>query len=265
MIPNTIHFIYPVTERTRPWSLINHAAVMLARKYHPDHQINIWVNVKRPYQVFKTAITAALAGADLQFSDMPTENGGVEITWPQYMADVMRLQILQEHGGIYLDTDILLRMDIDGLRLSASEHNRLLLSWETAEHSSICNALMIAPPGNAFIGAWLDAMPEALKSPTWAQGGVVLPMELSKQDSLKDSRMILHHTLACPLDLSKPWLFDPNLRQEAKNRVGPAHAIHVFETYWRDIIKDIDPDWIERTPCLFSDILKEAVGGVYGD
>lgn len=260
MIPNTIHFIYPVTERTRPWSLVNHAAIMLARQAHNPDRIIIWTN--KPEYSFNMRISAALAGAEVKKINMPTEIGGVEIVWPQYMADVLRLQILYDMGGIYMDTDVLLRMDIEGLRLAASEHNRLLLSWETPKRNSICNALMIAPPENAFVGAWLDAMPEALKSPTWAQGGVVLPVELSKRDSLVDSRMILDHKLACPLDLSRPWLFDPELKDEATNHVGPAHAIHVFETYWRDIIKNIDWDWIEQTPCLFSAILKE-VGTTY--
>ena len=261
MIPNTIHFIYPVTSKTRPWSLVNHAAVMLARKYHPDYKIIIWTNNPEPKDNFKMRISAALAGAEVKQIDMPTEIGGVEIVWPQYMADVLRLQLLYAHGGIYMDTDMLLRMDLNDLRRAAEDHSRLLLSWETPEQTSICNALMIAPPENAFIGAWLDAMPEALKSPTWAQGGVVLPVELSKRDSLVDSRMILNHKLACPLDLSRPWLFNPELRNEASTRAGTSHAIHVFETYWRDIIKDIDHAWLERTPCLFSDMFNETVGG----
>lgn len=259
MIPKTIHFIYPATSKTRPWSLVNHAAVMLARKYHPDYKIIIWTN-KNPEVHYDLLETASSANALVQSIDMPTEIGGVEIVWPQYMADVLRLQILYAHGGIYMDTDMLLRMDLDDLRRTAEDHNRLLLSWETPEQSSICNALMISPPENAFVGAWLDAMPEALKSPTWAQGGVVLPMELSKRDSLVDSRMILDHKLACPLDLSRSWLFDPELREEARRKASSSHAIHVFETYWRDIIKDIDHDWIERTPCLFSDIFMDVCG-----
>jgi len=234
---------------------------MLARQAHNPDRLIIWTN-KADSPSKSLLRTAQLANADIAHIDLVTKIGGVETPHPQYMADIMRLRILYAMGGIYMDTDMLLRMDIEGLRLAASEHNRLLLSWENPQNTSICNALMIAPPENAFVGAWLDAMPEALKSSTWAQGGVVLPVELSKRDSLVDSRMILNHRLACPLDLSRPWLFDPELKEEAIIRVGPAHAIHVFETYWRDIIKDIDRDWIEQTPCLFSAIFKE-VGGAY--
>lgn len=254
MIPRTIHFIYPVTERTRPWSLVNHAAVMLARKHHPHDEIVVWTN--EPKSSFKMRVSAALAGAEIEFIDLPTQICGADIKHPQYMSDVMRLQILYEHGGIYMDTDMLLRMDVDDLRAIAQNHNRLVISYENESRSSICNALMVAQAKNAFVGVWLAAIPGALRSPTWANGGVLLPVELSKRDDLSDSFVALSHQTACPLDLSCPWLFDPALHNEAKRRVFGSIAIHVFETYWRDTVKNIDADWIERTPCLFSDIFK---------
>jgi hypothetical protein len=255
MIPNTIHFIYPVTERTRPWSLVNHAAIMLARKHHPNDKIIVWAN--KPNSSFKMRLSADLADARIEFIDLPTQIEGVEIEHPQYMSDVLRLQILYAHGGVYMDTDMLLRTDVDDLRDIAQNHNRLVLSYENEDRSSICNALMVTPAENAFISAWLDAMPDALRSTTWGNGGVVLPVELSKRQGLIDTRVILNYKLACSLDLSRPWLFDPALREEAIARVGNATAIHVFETYWRDTVKHVDWGWVDRTPCLFSDILGE--------
>lgn len=257
MIPKVIHFIYPVTERTRPWSPVNHASVRLARKYHPDYKIIIWTN-KNPEVHYDLLETAYGVGAIVQSIDMPTELGGVMIEYPQYMSDVLRLQLLYAYGGVYMDTDILLRMNLNDLREKAEEHNLLVLSWETPKRDSICNALMISPSENPFIGAWLDAMPEALKSPTWAQGGVKLPVELSERDSLVDSRVILGHRFACPLDLSRPWLFNPELCSQANELIGMSHAIHVFETYWRDTIKHIGRDWLARTPCLFAEIFQES-------
>jgi hypothetical protein len=260
MIPDTIHFIYPVTPSTRPWSLVNHAALLLARKYQPKSQIIVWANEETP----ALRESASQSRAEVVHIDLPTEIGGVQIQYPQYISDVLRLQILYAQGGIYMDTDILLRMDVDDLRSIAQQHNRLVLSYENEARTSICNALMVSPPKNAFIGAWLEAIPEALKSPTWAQGGVVLPVELNKRPELADSKVILNYKLACPLDLSRPWLFDPNLKEEASRRAGNANAIHVFETYWRDIIKYVDEDWIKNTPCLFSDIFKQAIGDNHG-
>ena len=249
-----IHFIYPVTPKTRPWSLVNHAAVMLARRHHPNDEIIIWTN--EPESSFRMRISAALTHSEIRSIALPTHIEGVEIGWPQYIADVMRLQILIEHGGVYMDTDILLRQPLDA-HIGFVESSRVaLMSWETPQKTSVCNALMISPPGNEFVAEWLRRIPQALQSPTWAQGGVVLPAQIAADESLRNSRLIVNNNFACPLDLSRPWLFDPALREEAIRLASGSHAIHVFESFWRDIVKDIDADWIARTPCLFSDIFK---------
>lgn len=252
-IPKTIHFIYPVTEKTRPWSIVNDLAVKTAFDANPDFQIYIWTNDlhRVPFDNFSHGRLQVCE------TDLPTQIGGIDIVWPQYVSDVMRLQILHEYGGIYMDTDIISLMGMSSHVKSANEHNRLFMSWEDQSMTSICNALMISPPKNLFIQTWLDKIPEALQSSTWAEGGVVLPAQLAKNPYLNDQRTVLHHSFACPLDLSKNWMFDPALKKEAKERVGNAHAIHIFETFWRDIIKDITPEWIEQNDCLFSELFRK--------
>lgn len=253
MIPNTIHMIYPVTEKTRPWSIINTLAVKLARKHH-DGPIRLWTNDVHslPLSIYNLASVCS--------TDLPTHIEGVEIKYPQYIADVMRLQILRDHGGIYMDTDILLQKPLTEFLSEV----RLVMSWETQDRRSISNALMMSPPGNSlmmpppgyvFIEEWLGRMPKAIQSETWAYGGVVLPALMAEEPYLKDYCTVLDHTFCCPLDLSRPWLFDPALKAEAKKKIKDAYAVHVFETFWRDIIKDITPDWIEQNDCLISELI----------
>ena len=230
--PNVVHFIYPHTERTRPWSVINTLAVRLAMKHH-DGPIKIWTN--DPSKIPLPENHEQTARILIVQVDLPTHLDGVEIYWPQYIADVMRLQILHEEGGIYMDTDMLLLKPLHEYLT-----DKLVLSWEVASRESISNALMISPAKNAFIAEWLRRMPEALQSYTWATGGVILPEQLSNLPELEPTRTILPHTFCCPLDLSQPWLFDPKLKGPAKERVFGSTAIHVFETYWRDYIARIN-------------------------
>jgi len=241
MIPKIIHFIYPWTEKTRPWSLVNTLAVKTAISTYPDHEVIVWTNA--PSSVPLPFVTKRKC-------ELPTHIGGAEIVWPQYVSDVMRLQILHEHGGIYMDTDII------SIKPFSSPFNCLNMSWETEASTSISNAMMQTPPNNLFVKIWLDRMPEAMKHPTWAYGGVVLPYELALNPILKDNFVIWGHQMCCPLDLSKNWMFDPALKSQAKEMVGNAPAIHIFETFWRDIIKDITPEWIEKNDCLFSELVR---------
>jgi hypothetical protein len=125
------------------------------------------------------------------------------------------LKLLYEQGGIYLDTDMLLLKRLP---------DDFFLSWETWNYGSICNAIIQAEAGNEFIKEWLGEMPAALESSTWAYGGVVLPKELmlGKNITVYDSKF------ACPLDLSKAWLFDPELKAQARELVSRSYAIHCF-------------------------------------
>lgn len=239
-IPKIIHFIYPWTDKTREWSLINTLSVLSAIKHYPDHEIRIWTN--SPTRVPMLPVKKIIC-------QLTTHVGGVEIVWPQYVSDIMRLQILLEHGGIYMDTDII------NLRpFKPYEDGILSFCWETPNCDSICNAFMATPPGNEFIKTWLDRMPAAMSHPTWAYGGVVLPFEMTQEPSLHWHYNPLSHRFFCPLDLSKNWMFDPAMKEAAKYLIGNSYAIHVFETYWRDIIKDITPEWIEKNDCLFSEL-----------
>ena len=242
MVPKVIHFIYPWTERTRPWSMVNTLSVKSAIEIYPDHEVKIWTNA--PSAVPLPFVTK-------EKCELPTHVGGAEIVWPQYVSDVMRLQILLEHGGIYMDTDI-----INLRKFEPYDDTILSFCWETAFCESICNAFMATPPGNEFIKEWLARMPAAMSHPTWAYGGVVLPYEMT-QDPFYDAYYNpLTHRFFCPLDLSKNWLFDPKLKEEAKDILAHPCAIHVFETFWRDIIKDITPEWIENNDCLFSELVR---------
>lgn len=249
MIPATIHMIYPVTDKTRPWSIVNDLAVKLAQKHHDKNHICITTN--KPMDLPKW-VRESVGIIELE---LPTHFEGVEIVYPQYIADIMRLQILRDYGGIYMDTDILLQKPLD----EYLSEERLVMSWETPNRQSISNALMMSPPNNLFVEEWLRRMADAIQSNTWAYGGVVLPAKMASNPYLNESCNVLPHNFCCPLDLSRDWLFNPTLKAEAKEKIKDSHAIHVFETYWRDIIKNITLEWIENNDCLFSELYREAM------
>lgn len=255
-IPNIIHFIYPHTELTRPLSMVNFIAVKRAYYIHKPDAIWFWTNLDSLECEWGQAIADLVT---LKKCEIPTEFGGTEIKWPQYMSDVLRLQILQEHGGIYMDTDMLLLKP-----LYEWMGSKLVMSWEPSEPLGVsaCNALIISPPDNPFIDLWLYHIPKAMQSDVWANGGVNLPAKIAKSYGFTMQKFteIIDPYFFCPLDLKANWMFDPELKAEAKYRTKDSLAIHVFETYWRDIIKDVTPDWCKDNDCLFSELV-----GHYGD
>lgn len=251
-IPNIIHFIYPVTELTRPLSYLNYQAVKRASEIHKPKEIWFWTNLDELSGEWGEAIAPHVT---LKKCELPTEYDGVPIVWPQYMADVMRLEILNEYGGIYMDTDMLLLKP-----LYEWMGSKLVMSWEPSEPlgKSACNALIISPPENPFIDIWLYQLPMALKSDVWAEGGVNLPAEIWKKhpNTSRRNAEIIDPYFFCPFDLQDNWLFDPDLKAEAKYKTKDSLAIHAFETFWRVQVSEITPEWCDTVDCLFSDIVK---------
>lgn len=252
MTPNIIHFIYPVTEKTRPFSYLNSLAVRMAAKVQKPDRIFFWTNAPpdtiNHWSDIKDLVSVVPTG-------IPSAFRGVEIKHPQYAADVMRLQILIAHGGIYMDTDMLLLKPLH-------EHmeDRLVLSWENPGQTSISNALMMSPTNNKFLREWLDLMPEALSSTTWAHGGVLAPAMLAGRQDLDDTRTILPHTFCCPLDLSRQWLMDPALADAAQVMCEHSTGIHVWETYWRDYVRHLTREYVRNGKCFFSNIARKYEG-----
>lgn len=244
MIPNIIHFIYPTWDNVRPLSFMNYMAVKIAAEVHQPDEIKFWVDgdpiENEWWERIKPFVTVCRI-------DMPKMFEGVPVVAPQYASDVARLQILQREGGIYLDTDMFLLHP-----LSFWLDKKAFVASYEPRHTSMCNALMMAPKGAEFINVWLERLPEALRSDVWANAGVNLPAELAKQ-SFADTR-ILDSDYFCPLDFSQLWLFDtdPLTVRAGESLTRDSFSIHGFETYWRDYVGHVTPEWVLNNDCLFS-------------
>ena len=253
-VPNIIHFIYPHTELTRPLSFVNYIAVKRAKEIHSPDKTLFWTNLDKLDGEWGQLIEPMVT---LMPYEPVKKYKGTEIVWPQYMSDLARLQILRDHGGIYMDTDMILLKP-----LYEWMGSKLVMSWEPSEPlgQSACNALIISPPDNEFLDLWLDHLPEAMKSGIWANGGVNLPATLWRFSPTirRKYAEIIDPYFFCPLDLKANWMFDPELKAEAKYKTKDSLAIHIFETYWRDVIKNVTPDWCKQNDCLFSELVSKS-------
>lgn len=63
----------------------------------------------------------------------------------------MRLEILKEMGGVYMDTDIIPLKSFDNLFAEGRPVLGLQQGKEVMSNSTICNAVILTPPNDAFI------------------------------------------------------------------------------------------------------------------
>lgn len=88
----------------------------------------------------------------------------------QFRSDVLRYELLEQFGGVWVDTDFEPRKPLDGLLAGVS----CFAAWEIQD-SSLCNAIMGAEPGHPFVERLVDGLPAstaavAAKGPVHASG-----------------------------------------------------------------------------------------------
>lgn len=231
MIPNVVHFIRLHGRLERPWSLINTCCVRAAHAVQKPDKIVLWTDQDVPEPIRDLV--------EVREYDPPPFVGNQTLEYAQYRADLARLHILREHGGVYLDTDLLLIKPLDDLR------NRDFVAGIESD-DAICGAALMAAPGTNFLSHWLEAFEHGLSRGVWAYQCVNTPHEIACQRP--DLITLLHKDTFAPFDFSRNWLFDevqPSL--PARTR-----GLHVWETFWRDHLGHVDEAFMARSNSLFA-------------
>lgn len=222
-IPNVVHFIWFTGPKSRDFSFVNYLAVLAAHEVqHPD-AIYVHHNDEPQGNPHWEAIKPY---ATLVRTEAPQEHRGITLGFPQYQADVARLQILLRDGGIYLDTDTLLIKP-----LTPFMGETCVMSPDKVGEPTAMNAgLIMAEPGAPFIRKWLDAMKVGK---VWAEHAVSLPWRLYQEDPA-----LVHLRAAAEFI---PFAFeDADIFGEDAAWITVAHAVHMWETYWHKHRQPLD-------------------------
>jgi hypothetical protein len=157
MIPKLLHFCFGLSPefhspefRDKPWSLAHHVCVRSAvERIKPERAFFYYeLMPSGPWW----ALTRKLV--TLVKVTAPREIFGKPVKHPSHRADVLRLQKLIEHGGIYLDIDVLVHRSFDDLL----QHETVLgldVSRVGADRL-LCNAIILAQQNAPFLRAWYD-------------------------------------------------------------------------------------------------------------
>jgi hypothetical protein len=152
----------------RPFSFIHFLAVYTAWKvncpeliyfHHTELPTGIWWDKARPL-------------LKLSQVDPVHEVYGRPVKYKAHMADVIRLAMLERHGGIYLDLDVISLNPLDPLL-----ENDFVMGIEPG--TGLCNAVILTRPGSTFLMRWRSQY-RSFDSERWNFHSVVLPWELAR-------------------------------------------------------------------------------------
>ncbi len=284
MIPNVIHFIW--IGKGPPFSLLHYLSIVSAAKvnrpdalvfHFADEPAGPWWERAKPYLVLER-ITA------------PEEIFGNPVEHYAHKTDVLRLDILGRSGGIYLDLDVVCVNPLAPLL-----DKQCVMGKQS--HQGLCNAVILAEPGSAFIGKWLEAY-RTFDGSVWDFHSVRLPQQLaaSHGDLIRVLNKYaffyptwqdpLYHLLwSNRLPPSDRWRaadkavrrfltdclllrFPPRnefhvfrTRRWQAAKLAGSYCIHLWETRrWDPYLRDLTPEFLRNSDALFPSLMRQVLG-----
>lgn len=257
-IPKFIHFICIAPMR---YTMFHYLAVISAYFVHKPDVIYMYYDKEQEdnilWEYTKTLVK-------LEQITPPSVFQGIPVHFPQYKADIIRLEKLYQHGGLYLDLDILSLKpfpseyyDYDNA-MPANDANEDNIE----ELTSMENSIIMAKPKSDFIKLWYDNLAKNMGE-KWAYHAVNLPAQLLQQNrellysfkliDLKKHLMPFHFTE------QKPFIFEPNSKN-MKNKLDDYFTIMFFQTIQKGLVASIDFFYFYTNDNLFTDIFRPYLG-----
>lgn len=229
-IPKIFHFIW--FSKGRPFNMIHYLTMKSAQELHPGYLIKLHCDAPPPENnFFFNKIKPFIVVNIIKPVEVLNNNYVYHF---QHKADILRLDVLYEEGGIYSDIDNLFLKSLDGFR---NIPEGLMLSHDRKEKKSLANGLIMATPKHPVIKEWREIYQTTWGTDlviNWYGHSTILPYELG----LKYPHLINMQ----PSELFCPYLWNEfQIFQTKEPLIHPdAYNIQLFETELSktDILQD---------------------------
>ena len=239
MIPNIFHFVFGLAEDFggKPFSLCHYLAIKSALDNNKDFTARLYYKYKPTGKWFEK-IEPEL---ELVPITPPKEIFGRPLLHIAHQTGVIRLQVLLEHGGIYMDLDTIC---VKSFKPLLNNPCVLGIQGENVGHvEGLCDGVILAQRGSLFLKHWLFSYQSHRskgRDEHWGEHAVFMPYFLSAQ--FPSLIHIESHT-----SFHYPLYHQPHLRMmfEESHKFTEAYCHHLWETVsWEKYLKDLTPELI---------------------
>jgi inositol phosphorylceramide mannosyltransferase catalytic subunit len=189
MVPRTIHQIWigpePLPKEHRPW-------IASWKRHHPGWEHRLWTEDDLPEDPIRPEILERLRA-------------------PVERADILRLEILYRHGGVYVDTDVECLRPVDGIVGDAD------FVVPCLKPGRATNTFIASVPGHSLLERALrELRPMEVYWTTWADSSAL--KDVAGPSSLR--RLLKDYA---DVKLLEPAVFFPATPEERETAVGVHH------------------------------------------
>jgi hypothetical protein len=176
MIPNIFHFIYFYSGNKAELPLPHYLCINSARVLNNPDKIYFYSNTV-PSGSYWDKLSEFVEFVKV---DPPEEVFGKKLYHIAHKSDVLRLQILKEKGGIYLDMDVLCKKPFTPLL----KFDFVMGKQGKWRNMGLCNGVILASNKSDFLKLWYDEFKNFRskgRDKHWAEMSVRKPLELAKK------------------------------------------------------------------------------------
>ena len=231
MIPNICHFVFGFKEQDEEFLFCYYLAVYSAYIVNKPERINFFYH-HEPHGKWWDKLKT-IPNLELIHIPIPTHIGKKEIKKTAHKADWVRMNVLFQHGGVYLDIDtICVRPWKELLK------EKVVLGTQIPI-PGICNAIMMTEPHSEFFKIWLENYEAPFNPDGWEESSIFLPLKIMIQNFDK-------------VTMKNPdTFFIPHFKETQKIFQLPQDipkdlvALHLWESYSIPKMREIkDWNWI---------------------
>lgn len=272
MAPNILHFVFGMAPDFggKPFSLAHYLSVKSAVEINKP--LAAWFHYHYEpggewWQKAKPLLTLNKITAPENFMGRPLYHVA-------HKADIIRLQVLKETGGVYMDLDTIsvkpltpllnhsfaIGSEINPGYIPKNQRQKIkqtlrkkfgLLNEENKTHTGLCNAVLIAEPNCDFINTWLEAYSifrSTGRDKYWNEHSVIIPQQIALQYPDKIA------TLG-PYTFHYPLYTDEGLRQmfEEVHNFPQAYLHHLWESFsWDKYLSQLNAEKIKTIDTTYN-------------
>lgn len=251
MIPNIFHFVLfrPGAGIEKPFSLVHYLAIESAFQLNQPEKIYLHTDCKPSGECWERISHRVTVIP----TDAPKEFMGKNIFHVAHKSDLVRLQVLREFGGTYLDLDTICVKPFHSLYNNKFVMGEELIpayiprNWRQVlksgirkvvtssgdpyktQNRKICSAVLLSEKESHFVKLWLESY-QTFRSKGrddyWNEHSGVIPLKLLNENN--DMA-----TLLCPYSFHYPLYKEEHLKKmfEEVHEFPQAFAHHLWESF----------------------------------
>ena len=153
-----------------------------------------------------------------------TEIHGQPIAYAAHKSDLMRIDLLEEHGGMYVDHDAFVLRSLDELRRCTVPEMRAGYEFFQRDKHKMNNGVLLARKGARFLSLWRDSYRQYRRD-VWDHNSCIASYELAAR-----------HPELVHLDPDLAPLTRYGKREAYLRHLGRARVVHItglFNAPWR--------------------------------